>query len=264
MSKRILFGCALFLLALTVSACGGGEQTSQMPPAGGTPAGGMAPAAAAPMPTAAVSGKVNFEGMAPKAAKIQMAADPYCASHSVNAMSEEAVVNADNTLQNVIVYVKSGVTGSFPTPKDPIVIDQKDCRYTPHVLTMMASQPLKIKNSDATLHNIHAWAVANTPFNIGQPVQNMETAKTFDKPEMPLPIRCDVHKWMSSFVGVFNHPYHAVTREAGAYEIKLPAGKYEIEAWHEKFGTQVQSVEVKDNDKIELNFTFKAGATSNN
>jgi hypothetical protein len=88
----------------------------------------------------------------------------------------------------------------------------------------------------------------------------METTKTFDKAELPLPIRCDVHKWMGAFVGVFPHPFHTVSKGAGAYELKLPAGSYEIEAWHEKYGTQTQMVQVNDNQKLDLNFTFKADA----
>jgi hypothetical protein len=139
------------------------------------------------------------------------------------------------------------------------MIDQKDCRYTPHVMTMQVNQPLKIRNSDATLHNIHAWAEKNTPFNEGQPVQNLETTKTFTVEEMPLPIRCDVHRWMGAFVGVFTHPFHTVSANGGAYSLKLPAGNYEIVAWHEKYGEQTQSIQVADNEqKVDVNFTFKA------
>ncbi len=182
---------------------------------------------------------------------------------AANLHPEWLVVNPDGTLQNVMVFVKSGVEGmTFQTPSEPVIIDQKDCRYIPHVFTMMVNQPLKIKNSDATLHNIHAWAEKNTPFNIGQPVQGMETTKSFNKEEVPLPIRCDVHKWMSSYVGVFSHPFHTVTREAGSFELKLPPGKYEIVAWHEKYGTQTATVEVADGEKKEINFTFKETTTA--
>ena len=176
----------------------------------------------------------------------------------------ETVKVSDGGLENVIVYVKAGLPAgaTFATPADAVTIDQHDCHYVPHVFTIQVNQPLKIKNSDSTLHNIHAWAEKNMPFNIGQPVQNMVSEKKFDKEEMPLPIRCDVHKWMGAFVGVFSHPFHTVSKQGGAYDLKLPAGNYEIVAWHEKFGTQSQMVEVKDNEKKDLSFTFKETKTT--
>jgi plastocyanin len=255
MHKRMLFVCsALLVFALAVN-CGGGETTSNLPPA---PVGGGAPTFDMATANAGVTGKIVFEGTPPTPAKIQMTADPYCASHSTNAVSEEVVVN-DGGLDNVIVYVKSGLpAATFPTPTETVMIDQKDCHYTPHVLTMQVNQPMKIRNSDATLHNIHAWAEKNTPFNEGQAVQNMESTKTFTMEEMPLPIRCDVHKWMGAFVGVFSHPFHTVSKGGGTYSLKLPPGTYEIVAWHEKYGEQTQTVQVADNEqKVDVNFTFK-------
>jgi len=85
----------------------------------------------------------------------------------------------------------------------------------------------------------------------------MEATTTFDKPEIPVPIRCDVHKWMNAFVGVFTHPFHTVTHEEGTFELKVPPGKYEIAAWQEKFGEQTQTVEIADHEKKDLVFTFK-------
>lgn len=264
--KRVLFVCsAILVLALAVSCGGGGEQTTNLPPAapggGGAPAGGGGgynPSQA----TASVSGKIAFEGTPAPNEKIQMSADPYCASHSQMPMTEIVLVS-DGGLENVIVYVKSGLEGkTFPTPSDPVTIDQHDCHYVPHVFTIQTNQPLKIKNSDATLHNIHAWAEKNPQYNVGQPVKDMVNETKFAKEEMPLPIRCDVHKWMGAFVGVFNHPFHTVSKKGGTYDLKLLPGKYEIVAWHEKYGTQTQTVEVKDGEKKELNFTFKSDKTT--
>jgi plastocyanin len=253
----LLFACSSILVLAIAVSCGGGDSSKPaLPPApGGAPAAGGFDMSKA---TATVGGKIVFEGTAPPAQKIQMSADPYCASHSTNALTEEVVVS-DGGLQNVIVYVKSGHEsfGPFRAPAEPVVIDQKDCRYTPHVFTIQTGQPLDVKNSDSTLHNIHGWAEVNAPFNVGQAVKDMKNTFKLDKEEMPLPIRCDVHRWMNSFAGVFNHPFHTVSKEAGSFSLKLPAGKYEIVAWHEKFGTQTQTVEVKDNEKLDLNFTFK-------
>lgn len=257
MHKRALFICSLVLvLALAVACGGGGEQTTNLPPAG--PGGAAAPAANVPAATATLSGKIVFDGTPPPNEKIQMSADPYCASHSQMPMTETVEVS-DGGLQNVIVYVKSGVPNvTFPVPTQAVEIDQKDCHYIPHVFTIQVGQPLVIKNNDATLHNIHAWAEKNTPFNIGQPVQNMQTTKMFTTEEMPLPIRCDVHKWMSAYAGVFSHPYHTVSKQGGMWEIKVPPGNYEIAAWHEKYGMQTQMIQVQDSETKDVSFTFKA------
>jgi hypothetical protein len=160
-------------------------------------------------------------------AALRQAADPYCASHAQGTPeTEDLVVNPNGTLSNVIVYVKSGPEGlTFATPTQPVVIAQRDCKYHPHVFTIMVHQPLLIKNSDATLHNIHMWSMTNMPFNVGQSVRNMETTTTFGKPEMPVPIRCDVHKWMNALAGVFTHPFHTVIHEEGTFELKVPPGK---------------------------------------
>ena len=258
MQKRILIVCSLSLL-LVLAACGGGSNDNGVPPA---PAGGAAGAApsgpAAPAATASVTGKISFEGAVPPPTKIQMTADPYCAKNSKDPVTEEVKVT-DGGLENVIVYVSSAVTSTFPTPAEAVEIDQNGCHYVPHVFTIMVGQSLKIKNSDETLHNIHAFAEANPQFNVGQPVKGMTNETKFDKAEMPLPFKCDVHKWMSSFAGVFTHPYHTVTKAGGAFEIKLPPGSYEITAWHEKYGPMKQTIEVKDG-KNDLNFTFKAAA----
>jgi len=250
MRKRTLLVGSLSLL---LAACGGGSETSAPPPAPG--GGAAAPAANAPAASATVAGKISFEGTLPANTKIQMAADPYCMQNSKSPMSEE-YVGENGGLGNVIIYVSSPVTGTFPVPNDAVTIDQHDCHYVPHVFTIMVGQKLSIKNSDTTLHNIHAFGQTNSEFNTGQPAP-MTTEHVFDKPEMPLPFKCDVHKWMSAYAGVFSNPYNAVSKADGTYEIKLAPGNYEITAWHEKFGQMKQNIEVKDGQKADLNFTFK-------
>jgi len=253
MYKRVLFMSSLILVLTLAISCGPSEQTTNLPPAAPGVEGGSAPAA-----TAIVSGKITFEGTPPPNEKIQMSADPYCQQHAQNPTLETVKVS-DGGLENVIVYVKSGMPNvAYPIPANPVEIDQHDCHYVPHVFTMQTNQPLKIKNSDMTLHNIHAWAEKNPQYNVGQPVKDMVSETKFPNEEVPLPVRCDVHKWMGAFIGVFSHPYHTVSKQGGAWEFKVPPGNYEIVAWHEKYGTQTQMVEVKDNDKKELNFGFKA------
>ncbi len=211
--------------------------------------------------TGEIKGMAKFDGAAPKAKKIKVDADPKCAEMHADhpLMSQEAVVGDGGALAYVFVYVKSGVEKVYDPPADAVVIDQKGCHYEPHVFGMIAKQKLIIRNSDPTLHNIHALPTTNKEFNIGQPNQGMETAKTFTQPEVMVKFKCDVHPWMSAYVGVVTNPFFAVSDEKGNFSIKgLPAGDYEIEAWHEKFGKQTAKVKVGAGESKEANFTFKA------
>jgi hypothetical protein len=210
--------------------------------------------------SAQLTGSVKFEGQAPAPEKVKMAADPVCQQQHTEAVTSEAiVVNANGTLKNVFVYVKEGVSGSYPAPSTPVVLDQLGCWYAPHVFGIQVLQPLQITNSDGTLHNVNSKATANKPFNIAQPVKNMKTEKKFTAPEVMVSFKCNVHPWMQAWGGVVSHPFFGVSDENGAFQIAgLPQGTYTIEAWHEKYGTQTQSVTVADGESKALEFAFKA------
>jgi hypothetical protein len=269
MLKRGLYLCLVTSATLALLACGGKkdedalmeDERSSKPAASASTV--AAPAAAAPAAPAAagatVTGKVNFDGTAPRMAAIKMDADAFCKSeHKEPVYEQEVVVNPNKTLEWVLVYVKEGVNGTYPVPTAAITLDQHGCQYRPHVFGMQAGQPLKVLNSDGTLHNIHALPKKNAEFNIGQPFKGMETVKKFDSVEMPIRFKCDVHKWMGAYTGVFNHPFFAVTNDQGAFEIKnLPPGNYVIEAWHEKYGTQTQNVTITGTDAKTVDFNFK-------
>ena len=154
---------------------------------------------------------------------------------------------------------------SIRRPK-PRKIDQKECRYHPHVFGMRVGQPLEIVNSDPTLHNIHAMPKANQEFNNGQPIQGMKMTHTFTAKEVMVPFKCDVHGWMNAYVGVLDHPLLRGDRRTTARSSSkdLPPGTYTIEAWHEKLGTQTQSVTIAAKESKDVNFTFKAAATTTN
>jgi len=216
---------------------------------------------------ASITGKAVFDGPAPKAKKIKTDADPQCAAMHADSplMSEDAEVGAGGGLQNVFVYVKSGVTGDHPCPKEPVTINQKGCHYDPHVFGMHTGQLLLIKNSDDTLHNIHAMPdtdkTGNKDFNNAQPASAADLKKTFQKPEVMVKFKCDVHPWMSAYVGVLDHPFFAVTGADGTFTIKgLPAGDYEVEAWHEKFGTQTAKIKVGAGEAKTADFKFAKAA----
>ena len=254
MSMKSLVVLSLGVLPLV--GCGGGEapKTESAPAA-------EAPKAAAPAAStgsASVSGKIVFEGTPAPAEKVKLSADAKCVEMHKDGLMRQAIKVKDGGLADVLVYVKSGLTGTYPAPSEPVLLDQHGCDYSPHMVVMIAGQQLKIRNSDETLHNIHPRPQTNTEFNVGQPRKGMESLKIFDKPEMLIPVGCDVHPWMRAFISVLPNPFFVVTGEDGAFEIKgLPAGEYEIEAAHGKLKTVSAKVTVKDGEAAKLSLTFK-------
>ncbi len=205
-----------------------------------------------------VTGKVSFEGTAPKGQKLKMSADPVCAkAHKDPVVGEDVVANANGTLMNVLVYVKEGLgSKKFDAPATKVEFDQVGCVYKPHVLGIQTGQELVVKNSDPTLHNVHSLSKANPEFNVAQPKKGMTLTKKFDKPEV-FKVKCEVHTWMGAYIGVFSHPYYAVTGSDGSFNLKkLPAGDYTIEAWHEKLGTATAKVKVGATGATTADFKF--------
>ena len=208
-----------------------------------------------------VKGKIKFDGKAPKMKPLRMDADPVCVANSdIKPRKEWLVLDENNGVKNVLVYVKESKSGSlsknYDTPKEAAVIDQKGCVYVPHVLGVMVGQQLDILNSDGTLHNIHALPKVNKEFNKAMPRSKKQMSVKFDKVEAPFKIKCDVHPWMGAFLGVFDHPYFAVTDDSGSYTISgLAPGKYVLEAWHEKLGLQTVDLSVDESGATQ-NFIF--------
>jgi hypothetical protein len=266
MRSRTLWGSILGLtLIIGTAACGGGNKETSSTSATPATSGGQKVDTAT---AGDVSGTVTLDGMAPKNEPIKMNADPVCVRENKTPQFQETyTVGSDGkSLANVFVYVKDGLGNyAFDTPTEPARIDQKECRYHPHVFGMRVGQPLEILNSDPTLHNIHALPKSNSEFNTGQPIQGMKTTHTFTAKEVMVPFKCDVHGWMNAYVGVVDNPYYAVTGNDGKFDLKsLPPGTYTIEAWHEKLGATTQMVTLGAKETKEVNFTFKAtgGAVS--
>ncbi len=247
----------LLLLGLwLLVGCSKKESTSEGQPAGATPS---QPAVAAtpidPNTVATVSGTVKFEGTAPKPAKIDMSQDPACKGDN----TAETLVADKGHLANVFVYVKDGLGNrTFEVPKEPVVIDQKGCRYHPHVLGALAGQTLAIKNDDPTTHNIHPTPKDNREWNESQPPQAAPLQKSFAREEIMLPVKCNQHPWMKMYINVVKSPFFAVTGPDGNYQIKgLPPGDYTIAFVHEKLGEQAQKVTLAAKDSKTVDVSFK-------
>jgi plastocyanin len=241
--------------AVWLSACGGQSSSSGPPPNAQRVDESRA---------GRISGRVVLEGQPPANGPIKMTADPECVRQNPEGARFETIAVKDDGLENVFVYVKDGLGNYyFDVPTQPVTLDQKGCRYHPHVFGIQVGQPVEISNSDPTLHNVHAVAKANQEFNFPQPVTGMKTRRTFTRREVMVPFRCDVHTWMNAYVGVLDHPYFAVTSDGGHFELEgVPAGTYTIEAWHEKLGTQTAQVTLGEKEAKEISFTFNAASAN--
>lgn len=252
MKKSLLLVAAL-MPTLFLANCGGG------PPAE-TATESARPATIDPSTAGTITGKVNFSGERPMRRPISMDATPACARmHTEPVLSEDVIVNGNDTLRNVFVYVKSGLPeGSWPVPPEPVKLDQVGCVYTPHVLGVMMGQDLMILNSDATNHNVHPLPRDNREWNLSQPPKGDAIVRQFSKPEVMIPFKCNVHPWMRAFVGVLPHPFFAVTGEDGTFTIMgVPPGEYTIEAWHERYEKQEMKVTVGPQETKAADFTFQ-------
>lgn len=218
----------------------------------------------AALAASSVTGTVTFDGKVPTLRPLAMDADPACAKkHSKPVLSEMLVLGSGNTMGNILVWVSKGLPAgkTWPAPKTPVVLDQKGCVYAPHVMGIMVGQAYRILNSDGILHNVHALPKINRGFNRPMPATVKEASAAFDKAEAVFQIKCDVHPWMSAYVGVFTHPFFAATGTDGKFTLAgLDPGTYEITAWHERLGTQTATVTVGANETKTQNFKFTTPA----
>jgi plastocyanin len=246
----------LVCMAVVVVACGGSDEAASNE---GTQE--AATQTSGPQGNASVTGTVSFAGAAPANPTIDMSAEAECRKKHSGAITDPQVVVKDGKVGNVFVYVKSGLPAGakYAAPSESAVIDQEGCLYKPRVLGVMAGQNIDIKNSDPVLHNIKAVPKTNRGFNISQPTSGMVSKRKFDQPEQMVPLQCNVHSWMHASVGVMNHPFFATTSDDGKFEIKgLPAGTYEIEAWHEKLGPKTMTVTVGEGESKTADFSYTA------
>jgi plastocyanin len=219
--------------------------------------------AAAQGATGEITGKVFFRGTPAKRAPIDMSKDDYCdrALQGQTIYPEDGAVNSNGTLPNAFIYVKHGAENyKVAIPSAPAILDQFGCMYQPHVLGIMAGQELQVVSSDPTTHNVHPMPKDNREWNQSQPPGAPPIAKkTFARPEIMIPVKCNEHPWMRAYIGVTNNPFYAVTGSDGSFTIKgLPPGDYTLETWTATFGTQERKVAVRPRASVTADFNFTA------
>jgi len=200
-----------------------------------------------------ITGKVTLKGTPPPEKPIPL--DPTCGKlHPSGKMTTRFyMVGKEGGLADVFVQITSGLSKKdYPVPAQPAVIDQKGCEYLPYVLSAQTKQKIVVKNSDPVLHNVHPTptAAGNKEANKAQLPGGPPLEFVWDNPEVFLRFKCDVHPWMFSYVGLVDHPFHAVTDANGNFKIaNVPPGTYTVEAYHRKAGKSTQQVTVAAESK---------------
>lgn len=207
-----------------------------------------------------VTGVITFSDPPPTMKTIDTSADPACeAMHAGNPLVNEALVLGEGqTMANILVRIVKGVPEKdYAVPSEPVVMTQAGCRFEPRMSVVMQGQTLRVLNPDGIMHNVNGAARTNRPFNRAMPKSVTKLDMTFTKTEDAFMVRCDIHPWMRGYVAVVDHPFFDVTEKDGVYKIEgLPAGEYEIEAWHEKLKGQTQTITVPADGEVKQDFSF--------
>jgi plastocyanin len=258
--KKIWIGAGLACV-LALAGCGGSETKTEAPKSADAAAGGGAAAMPDEANGGTITGKVSLDGPKPTMKTIDMSANPVCTKAHASApqKSEEVVVNDNGTVKYAFVWIKAGLPDkNWQVPTTAVELDQNGCMYRPHVIGVMAGQNIRIKNGDPTNHNIHPLPQTNQEWNESQPPGSEAKMQSFPRQEVMIPVKCNIHPWMRSYIGVVSHPFFAVTGDDGTFTIKgLPPGTYTVETWHEKYGTQDQQVTVGAKESKTVDFSLK-------
>ncbi len=282
MSKYRMLACAsaLFAFAFTAAGCGGApEATEEAEPATDREAAAAPASAAEEQATPAtpeqsgepaarprlaaqvggtIEGRIHLTGRLPGNPLIRMGADPLCSrmNRGKRVVQGAVLTSADGGLANVFVQLD----GSFPqspVPTAPVTLDQQGCIYGPRVVGVRVGQTLAVQNSDALMHNVHGVSATGNDFNVSQPKAGMVQTFQMMSEETMLRLRCDVHSWMTAYVGVVSHPYFSVSSADGAFDITgVPVGTYTIRTWHERYGELTQTVRVRTGATTTLDIEY--------
>lgn len=202
-----------------------------------------------------VTGKITFKGTPPPApAAVKVAANPEkCGTEQI----PEVLIGPDGAVHWAVVRIVEA-KGAWPAAAESPVLDQRGCKFAPHVVVVPAGKPLKVLNNDGILHNVHTFPQKNAALNIAQPGFKKTMDATFAQPEI-VKVGCDVHAWMSAYVVAADTPFVAVTDATGAFTIPdVPPGSYTVSIWHETLGEQTAKVTVAEGQKATVSVAMAA------
>ncbi len=205
-----------------------------------------------------IRGRVHLTGKLPGNPVIRMGTDPKCnqINKGKRVVQEIVVSDINGNLANVFVRLQ-GAFPQTPVPREPVVIDQRGCVYAPRVAGVRVGQTVQIRNDDPLSHNVHSVGTRNKAFNVNQARAGLVHEFKPAEEEVMLLLRCDIHNWMTAYLGVVTHPYFAVSNTAGTFEVsRVPAGTYTIQTWHERYGVLSKPVTVKAGATVTLDFAY--------
>jgi plastocyanin len=269
------FGSALrgvLLATLLVSAAGCKQQAGQPgAPSYGSehqplpqPAEVVAPAPAPTSTTGSIAGVVRFEGGAPPPIRIDTSMDAGCSQPGAPPVMTEQYVVHSGKLANAFITISAGpLAHDNPNPGQsaPVVLDQRHCRFVPHVIAVAEGAPVEFVNSDPTMHNVHTVTATgtednNTPVDVSMPADGRPVFAKFAHPGK-IEVRCNNHPWMQAFIYVSPSRVFAVSDAQGRFVLNgLPPGAYVLSADHEKFDARTMQVVVKAGQTTNAEFTF--------
>jgi plastocyanin len=246
-------------LALAVCAAGCNEGSASNKPASGDAGKPRAAGPSAAGGVGTIRGVVSLKGEPPEMREI---ANQPCHAGATPLHEETVVADDHGHLANVVVFLREAPASSGGSSSTgPVVLDQVNCQYVPHVLAIRTGQTLRVKTSDPAVHNVHTMSAANPARNISMDGGAAPVDLTFARPE-EFTVRCDIHPWMNARVHVFDHGQFAVTKPDGSFELKdVPAGQYTLVFRHELFGDIEETIDVADKQTLTKDATYEKPGT---
>lgn len=204
--------------------------------------------------TGTIVGKVMWEGdkpePKPELTYKESEAEGCVHSNGPDREDRSLLISDDGGVANVVLTIEAEV--DIEPPTEPIVLDQKGCRFEPHVLVIPQGATVQFANSDETNHNIHTYTKKNQAMN--QNVAGGQTLEQVMEKAEQIDVKCDVHTWMKGYIIVSDATHFGLTGADGAFRIEgLPPGDYKVEWWHEELGKgKTESVTVAAGGEAEL------------